>query len=111
MHLMNLRTRRVRMGRRKVVPIPTGVPTTDAVFLLLRRMRAPFVVLIVTFTVSMIGLSLIPGRTADGKPYKYTLFDAFYQVDGSSTREYGGAGLGLAIAKNIGEGHGGPAWR
>ena len=80
MHLMNLRTRRVRMGRRKVVPIPTGVPTTDAVFLLLRRMRAPFVVLIVTFTVSMIGLSLIPGRTADGKPYKYTLFDAFYQV-------------------------------
>lgn len=80
MHLMNLRTRRVRMGRRKVVPIPTGVPTTDAVFLLMRRMRAPFVVLIVTFTVSMIGLSLIPGRTADGKPYKYTLFDAFYQV-------------------------------
>ncbi len=80
MHLMNLRTRRVRTGRRKVVPIPTGVPTTDAVFLLLRRMRAPFVVLIVTFTISMIGMSLIPGRTPEGEPYRFTLFDAFYQM-------------------------------
>jgi len=33
------------------------------------------------------------------------IFDAFYQVDGGSTREYGGAGLGLAIAKSLTEAH------
>ena len=38
------------------------------------------------------------------------VFEEFYQVDNSSTREYGGTGLGLAIVKNFIEAHGGQVW-
>ncbi len=35
------------------------------------------------------------------------VFDTFYQVDNSPTREYGGTGLGLSIVKSYIEAHGG----
>ncbi len=39
-----------------------------------------------------------------------TIFNRFYQVDGSSNRKYGGVGLGLSICKSIIDKHYGSIW-
>lgn len=54
-------------------------------------------------------LALRISDTGPGIPdvEKQRVFDAFYQVDGSSTREAGGTGLGLSIVKRLVEGHDG----
>lgn len=38
------------------------------------------------------------------------IFQRFYQVDGSTTRRYGGTGMGLAIVKKLVKMHGGKIW-
>lgn len=45
-----------------------------------------------------------PGVRPDQAP---RIFEPFYQVDGSPTREYGGVGVGLAIARRTARGLGG----
>lgn len=38
------------------------------------------------------------------------VFDRFFQVDGSSTRDFGGQGLGLSICRDVARGHHGRIW-
>ncbi|WP_297483427.1 TrkA family potassium uptake protein [Sulfurimonas sp.] len=50
------------------------------IWIVLKRLRIPFFVIIITFSISILGLVLIPGVTDQGKPYHMTFFDAFYFV-------------------------------
>ena len=50
------------------------------VWIVLKRLRIPFLVIIVTFAISILGLVLIPGIDDQGHPYQMTFFDAFYFV-------------------------------
>ncbi|HDY82330.1 MAG TPA: potassium channel protein [Halieaceae bacterium] len=49
-------------------------------FLFFRRMRAPLIVLISTYSISVIGLMLIPGIDEAGNPWRFDFFHAFYFV-------------------------------
>lgn len=49
-------------------------------FLFLRRMRAPLIVLIGAYTLSITGLMLIPGLDNEGNPWQFDFFHAFYFV-------------------------------
>ena len=56
----------------------SATQASATIFLVLRRMRAPLIVLIVIFAVSTLGLTLIPGQDAEGRPWRMGFFDAFY---------------------------------
>jgi len=54
----------------------------------------------VLFTVRDSGIGMAPSELEK-------IFEAFYQVDNTSTRKYGGTGLGLSIVKHFIDAHGG----
>ena len=76
----HLWSRRRLTARQSPIDIPTTVPSADAVFLILRRMRAPLIVVITTFSFCTAGMMLMPGVDPDGNPYRLNIFDAFYQM-------------------------------
>lgn len=51
-----------------------------AVFLILRRMRVPLLVLIGAYAISVLGLTLVPGVGPDGLPRRMDFFHAFYVI-------------------------------
>jgi Trk K+ transport system NAD-binding subunit len=56
-------------------------------FVVLRRMRAPMIMLIVAYAVSIAGLAMIPGNDASGKPGgpPMSFFHAFYFISYTAT--------------------------
>ncbi len=59
--------------------------SSGAIFLVLRRMRVPLIVLVVVFSISVLGLTLIPGEQPDGGTEPMTFFDAFYFMSYTAT--------------------------
>jgi Trk K+ transport system NAD-binding subunit len=70
--------RRRRPGARRRIVLTSAAEATATIFLVLRRMRAPLIVLILIFAVSVLGLHLIPGTDAQGATWRMSFFDAFY---------------------------------
>ena len=58
---------------------------SSAIFVVMRRMRAPLITLIVIFSISVVGLSLIEGVDDQGRPAYIGLFDSFYFVSYTAT--------------------------
>lgn len=50
------------------------------IFLFLRRMRAPLLMLIISYSISITGLVLIPGQDNAGNVWHYDFFHAFYFI-------------------------------
>jgi voltage-gated potassium channel len=77
-----------KKGRRRTrwrTPVTSAVQASATIFLILRRMRAPLITLISIFAVSVLGLTLIPGRDAAGAPARLSIFDAFYFMSYTAT--------------------------
>ncbi|WP_209306312.1 NAD-binding protein [Blastococcus sp. CT_GayMR19] len=75
-----------RLRRASVrVAAASAAKASATVFLILRRMRAPLIVLIAIFAVSVLGLTLIPGEDPEGRPHEMGFFDAFYIMSYTAT--------------------------
>ncbi|MEO6626008.1 MAG: response regulator, partial [Burkholderiaceae bacterium] len=89
--LTNLLSNAVKFTLHGHVKLTIAVERADAEAMALR------------FTVRDSGIGLSPGQTD-------RLFEEFTQADGSTTRQYGGTGLGLTISKRVVELMGGRIW-
>ena len=57
----------------------------EVLFLVLRRLRAPLIVLIAVYAVSIAGLVAIPGVDPDGRPWRMSFFHALYVMSYTAT--------------------------
>ena len=57
----------------------------QVIWIILKKLRTPFLVLLITFSVSILGMMLIPGMDDKGHIYHLNFFDAFYFVSYMAT--------------------------
>ncbi len=65
--------------------VVSDLRASATIFLVMRRMRVPLIVLILIFAVSVLGLTLLPGAEVDGRPSRMGFFDAFYFMSYTAT--------------------------
>lgn len=59
---------------------PRRPDSGPGVFLLLRRLRAPLILLIVVYAIAVIGMTLVPGKDPTGAPWRMDFLHAFYFI-------------------------------
>lgn len=65
---------------------PHGARNDSILFLVLRRMRAPLITIILVYAVSILGMSMVPGVDADGRPAApMSLFHSLYFISYTAT--------------------------
>ncbi len=57
----------------------------NIVFLIFRRMRLPLLVLVLTYSIAILGMVVVPGQDAQGNPWHMDFFHAVYFVSFMST--------------------------
>ena len=71
-------------------PTPEQNTSDSAIFMVLRQMRLPLIVLILTFTFAIVGMMAMPGKDNLGNPWNMDVFEAFYFMSyTASTIGYG----------------------
>src|SRR5215204_2474096 len=76
--------RRIRRATFRVAA-HSAAEASATIFLILRRMRVPLIVLIVIFSVVAVSLNKNPGQDAEGNPMQMGFFDAFYVMSYTAT--------------------------
>jgi hypothetical protein len=51
---------------------------SSAFIVAVRRLRAPLILLVLLFSIGIVGLVMIPGTDPAGHPWRMTIFDALY---------------------------------
>ncbi len=76
--------------------------SNNAFWIILQKLRAPLLVIIITYSIAILGMVLIPGMDDSGKVYHLSFFDAFYFVSYmASTIGFGEAPYTFTYAQRL----------